>query len=145
MPTTPTHALPYPAGSDTPDVPRDLRALAEATSRELTTVTSRSVVAGAGLVGGGSLAADRTINIGQGTGVVVSADSIAVDTAWGDGRYVAKAGATMTGALALPASNPTADTHAAHKGYVDSRIWTGTQAAYDAITTKDPAVLYVVI
>jgi len=28
--------------------------------------------------------------------------------------------------------------------YVDSRIWKGTQAAYDAIVTKDPTVLYVV-
>lgn len=32
----------------------------------------------------------------------------------------------------------------ATKQYTDSRIWQGTQAAYDAIVTKDPAVLYVV-
>jgi len=34
---------------------------------------------------------------------------------------------------------------ATNKQYVDSRIWTGTQAAYDAIPSKDPTVLYVVV
>lgn len=33
----------------------------------------------------------------------------------------------------------------ASKTYVDSRIWSGTQAQYDAIPTKDPSVLYVVV
>jgi hypothetical protein len=33
--TTSTHNLPYPEGTDTPDVPRDIKALAEATDREL--------------------------------------------------------------------------------------------------------------
>jgi len=34
---------------------------------------------------------------------------------------------------------------AATTGYVDSRIWTGTQAEYDGLGTYDPTVLYVVI
>jgi len=48
----------------------------------------------------------------------------------------------MTGMLVLPATVPTTTTHATNKAYVDSRIWSGTQAAYDAILTKDPTVLY---
>jgi hypothetical protein len=41
--------------------------------------TSTTITAGSGLVGGGSLASNRTIDIGQGDGITVSADSIAVD------------------------------------------------------------------
>ena len=40
----------------------------------------RDMIAGSGLVGGGTLAADRTFNIGQGDGITVSADSIAVNS-----------------------------------------------------------------
>jgi len=42
------------------------------------------------------------------------------------------------------AADPTAPLGVATKQYVDARIWKGTQAAYDAIPAKDPAVLYVV-
>jgi|694.fasta_scaffold02030_41 hypothetical protein len=42
--------------------------------------TSTTITAGSGLAGGGSLAANRTIDIGQGDGISVSADSIAVDS-----------------------------------------------------------------
>lgn len=40
----------------------------------------RNMIAGSGLVGGGTISADRTFNIGQGDGITVSADSIAVDS-----------------------------------------------------------------
>jgi hypothetical protein len=40
---------------------------------------------------------------------------------------------------------PVMDDHAASKGYVDSRIWSGTQAEYDALGAHDPVVLYVVV
>lgn len=53
-------------------------------------------------------------------------------------------GGTLTGMLLLPATTPTDVGHAASKGYVDSRIWKGTQAEYDALGTYDPDVLYVV-
>ena len=39
-----------------------------------------SITAGSGLVGGGNLSASRTFDIGQGDGITVSADSIAVDS-----------------------------------------------------------------
>jgi len=50
----------------------------------------------------------------------------------------------ITGLIKV-ADDPTDDLGVATKQYVDSRIWSGTQAEYDAIVTKDPAVLYVVI
>jgi hypothetical protein len=41
---------------------------------------SRSVVAGNGLTGGGALSANRTLNVGQGDGISVAANSVAVDS-----------------------------------------------------------------
>jgi hypothetical protein len=38
-----------------------------------------NIIAGSGLAGGGNLSADRTFNIGQGDGVTVSADTIAIN------------------------------------------------------------------
>jgi hypothetical protein len=40
--------------------------------------TTRNVIAGAGLTGGGDLSADRTFSVGAGTGITVSADSVSV-------------------------------------------------------------------
>lgn len=144
MPLTPTYALPYPSGADTPDIPRDFKSLAEAVARELGTASSKAINAGVGLTGGGTIATDRTINVGAGEGITAVADTVSVDTVWGDSRYVTRSGSIMTGNLTLPSPMPTAPTQAAHKSYVDSRIWTGTQSAYDAIPSKDPTVLYVV-
>lgn len=42
--------------------------------------TGRTLTAGSGLVGGGDLSSDKTFNIGQGDGITVSADAIAVDS-----------------------------------------------------------------
>ena len=39
----------------------------------------QNMIAGSGLVGGGNLSADRTFNIGQGDGITVSTDAIAVN------------------------------------------------------------------
>lgn len=41
--------------------------------------SSRTLNAGAGLTGGGDLSQDRTFNVGQGDGLTVSADAVAVD------------------------------------------------------------------
>lgn len=38
------------------------------------------VIAGAGLTGGGDLSTDRTFDVGAGTGIIVNADDIAIDT-----------------------------------------------------------------
>lgn len=40
---------------------------------------ARVLTAGAGLTGGGTLAADRTFNVGAGTGITVNADDVAID------------------------------------------------------------------
>jgi hypothetical protein len=57
--------------------------------------------------------------------------------------FISSQGGQMNGPL-LVAADPTVPLGVATKQYVDSRIWKGTQAAYDAIVSKDPAVLYVV-
>ena len=41
--------------------------------------SSRDMIAGSGLTGGGTLAADRTFNVGAGSGISVAADSVSVD------------------------------------------------------------------
>jgi hypothetical protein len=41
----------------------------------------RSIVAGSGLTGGGTLASSRTLNVGAGTGIAVAADAVAIDSA----------------------------------------------------------------
>ena len=54
-------------------------------------------------------------------------------------------GVSAGGAKVTAVATPTATTDGANKSYVDGRIWTGTQAGYDAIPAKDPTVLYVVV
>jgi hypothetical protein len=46
--------------------------------------------------------------------------------------------------IMLQTPEATMDSELVNKGYVDSRIWQGTQAQYDAIAVKDPTVLYVI-
>src|SRR5690606_35556185 len=43
--------------------------------------TATQVIAGAGLTGGGDLSADRTVNVGEGTGISVTADAVSLDAA----------------------------------------------------------------
>lgn len=95
--------LPYPVDLQAAaDVPTIVTALANAAQAALSarTPTTRSVVAGSGLSGGGSLSVDRTLSVDTNT--------------------------------------------IATRSYVDSRIWTGTQAQYNAIGTKDPTVVYII-
>lgn len=60
--------------------------------------TITSVVAGAGLTGGGSSGA-ATLSVGAGVGVVVQATTVGLDTAYTDGRYLMLTGGTMAGAI----------------------------------------------
>jgi hypothetical protein len=43
-------------------------------------VVGRQIISGSGLTGGGTLAADRTLVVGAGTGITVNADDVAVST-----------------------------------------------------------------
>lgn len=58
------------------------------------------VGAGAGLTGGGAAGA-VTLNVGAGSGIVVAADTVSLDYAVTDARYVNATGDTMTGALSM--------------------------------------------
>jgi hypothetical protein len=49
---------------------------------------TRTLTAGNGLTGGGDLSANRTLDVGAGTGITVAADAVALDTAYTDARYV---------------------------------------------------------
>jgi hypothetical protein len=51
-----------------------------------------------------------------------TADGHALNRVTADGRYALRTGATFTGAVTLPASDPTDANHAARKAYVDSEI-----------------------
>lgn len=50
-----------------------------ATAAGLYAPLGRNLIAGAGLTGGGTLAADRTFTVGAGTGVTVNADDVAIN------------------------------------------------------------------
>lgn len=52
----------------------------QATATGHAVAAARTITAGSGLAGGGDLTADRTLNIGQGYGITVNADDIAVNT-----------------------------------------------------------------
>jgi hypothetical protein len=72
-----------------------------------------TMTAGAGLTGGGTIAATRTFNVGAGTGITVNADDIAIDstvaTLTGSQTLTNK---TLTApVLDLPQINDTTDTH----------------------------------
>lgn len=59
--------------------------------------STRQVIAGAGLSGGGALTADVTVNVGAGAGITVNADTVAVNTA---GIVDTNYGLTTSGNLA---------------------------------------------
>src|SRR5205823_13122356 len=60
--------------------------------------TITGVVAGAGLTGGGTNGS-VTVDIGQGVGIVVQADTVGLDTAHTDPRYSMLTAGTLTGHL----------------------------------------------
>lgn len=69
------------------------------------------IIAGSGLTGGGTLAADRTLNVGAGDGITVNADDIEIDVSFdfqwtGNHRF---GGYYDVGEITEPA-NPAANT-----------------------------------
>lgn len=60
---------------------------------------TRNLTAGAGLTGGGTLAADRTFDVGAGTGITVNAADVALNTA--HVRNVDHSGVTLTAGTGL--------------------------------------------
>ena len=84
------------------------------------------VVAGNGLTGGGASGA-LTVDVGAGTGITVSANAVALDTAFTDTRYVNATGDTLTGPLAMGGNRITG--RGCQAGYV---------AAGPALCVEDP-------
>ena len=95
--------------------------------------TSTTISTTAPLAGGGDLSANRTLTVGAAsetaTGVVELATVAETTTGTDTTRAV-----TAAGVKAVADTKPASTT-------VDT-IWTGNQAAYDAIGTKDSATLY---
>lgn len=67
---------------------------------DLNGLQGRSIIAGNGLTGGGTLYADRTLNVGAGLGIAVAADLVAIDRATTDTWYLAKTMLTASTAAA---------------------------------------------
>jgi hypothetical protein len=86
-------ALPAPSGASN-----------AARKADVDAVAARQVIAGNGLIGGGALTADRTINVGAGQGISVAADLIALDTVFTDARYVLEA--QLIRSTAAPSGTP---------------------------------------
>ena len=83
MPTTPSHAIPYPQGSDDATVPADMQALAERVDNRLSNIAPSQL---AGITGGHILVANGS---GVVTGVAMSGDVTISDsgvTAIGTGK-----------------------------------------------------------
>lgn len=80
--------------------------------------TSRNVIAGDGLTGGGDLSADRTFDVVGGTGITANANDIEINRTTVDTWYLQLSGGTLTNFLTLHA-DPTSNLHAATKQYVD--------------------------
>jgi hypothetical protein len=81
-----------------------------------------AVIDGAGLKFTGA-----TLNIGQGSGITVLADSIELDTAYTDGQYLRLDGTSLmagniqiNGHKVVGLASPTTSTDATNKGYVDT-------------------------
>jgi hypothetical protein len=90
---------------------------------------STQVTGGAGLTGGGSLSQNRALNVGQGPGVSVGADSVSVDRSVVDTWYDAKgtAQSRVSQHEAAPDPHPQYLTEAEYDGVLDGKVDKTTQ------------------
>lgn len=120
----------------------------------------RQVIAGAGLTGGGTLEADRTlaVDFGTGTNQAVRGDDARLSNARTPTSHQHNASDINAGTLNIARIADGAVTLAklatavqTSLGKADSAVqgsgltlWKGTQAAYNALGTKDPNTVYVI-
>lgn len=84
------------------------------TETDIAALNGRNLIAGAGLTGGGTLAADRTFTVGAGTGITVNADDVALANtpvtigAYGSASSVGTFTVDQQGRLTAAASVPIA-------------------------------------
>ena len=142
--TTPNLGLVYPNGDDPAAMGDDrIKAICLAIDTLNPPPRTRTISAGTGLTGGGDLTANRTINVGSGTGITVAADSIALDTAYTDGRYVNTTGDDMTGTLGIKSASVAAmhlkDDTGVVKGVVRADVTTSKLGIYGGSDTQSTA------
>lgn len=92
--------------------------------------------------GAGLIQVGNVLNVGQGTGIKVNADSIEVDTEWSDGRYIQKAGDSLDGALILHA-DPSDNLEAVTKQYADA-ITTRLEDCFYMYTSNAPSTSHTI-
>lgn len=92
------------------------------TETDIAALNGRNLIAGAGLTGGGTLAADRTFTVGAGTGITVNADDVALANtpvtigAYGSASSVGTFTVDQQGRLTAAASVPIAISSASVTG-----------------------------
>lgn len=115
----------------------------------------RQIIAGVGLTGGGTLEADRTlaIDFGTGTNQAVRGDDTRLSNARTPTSHQHNATDINAGTLAVARLGDGTITAAKlvqavqdilTKANNATPVWKGTQAAYNAITTKDANTVYVI-
>ena len=87
------------------------------------TLQARDLIAGAGLTGGGTLASDRTFNIGAGTGVTVNANDVAIGQAVATSDNVTFGSVTTTGNI----SGSSTSTGSFGAGYIRNKLGIGKE------------------
>ena len=105
-----------------------------------------TITAGSGLTGGGSIAASRTINIGEGTGITVSADAISTNDAeivhdnlsgFVADEHVAHSSVSITAGSGLTGGGTIAASRTINVGE-----GTGITVSADAISTNDAEIVH---
>lgn len=104
------------------------------------------VIAGSGLTGGGTLAANRTLNIGAGTGITVAADSISTDdgaivhdnlSGFVANEHIDHSTVSVTAGSGLTGGGTIAATRTINIGQ-----GTGISVAADSISTNDSEIVH---
>ena len=119
----------------------DLKSVSSSISTRLTTeegnvdtLQARDLIAGAGLTGGGTLASDRTFNVGAGTGVTVNANDVAI------GQAVATSDNVTFGSVTTTGNISGSSTSTGSFGRVESNTFNATTFTSTEVTSTNLTV-----